>query len=192
MWDKTIKLPAYPCLGFARLNNLGLGGICESDLRSAMTHIIFQGLVGRSGFISDPTVDESKGSIILTYYMGTPRMDGPAKPEAPFKIRTVMERQEDVVPQVEMRVGERVNQAILIGMETICYFTGTIIKSPVGLEADRGCRTKIEVRVAGDITRLWWNWTAGLHWQTVYGDITRELGFFCRFEDIQMIDEALE
>jgi hypothetical protein len=29
MWDKTIKLPAYPCVGFTRLNNMGLGGICE-------------------------------------------------------------------------------------------------------------------------------------------------------------------
>jgi hypothetical protein len=37
MWDRTIKLPAYACLGFARFNNLGLGGISVSDLRSAMT-----------------------------------------------------------------------------------------------------------------------------------------------------------
>jgi L-fucose isomerase-like protein len=190
MWDKTIKLPAYPCLGFARLNNRGLGGICESDLRCAMTHIIFQGLVGRPGFVSDPTVDESKGSIILAHCMGTPKMDGPAKTAAPYKIRTVMERQEGVVPQVEMRVGEKVTQAVLVDMDTLRYFTGAIIEAPVGLEADRGCRTKIDVRVDGNITRLWRNWTAGLHRQTVYGDITRELGFFCRFKNIQMIDEA--
>jgi len=106
MWDKTIKLPAYPCLGFSRLNNMGLGGICESDLRSALTHVIFQGLVGRPGFISDPTVDESRGSIILAHCLGTPRMGGPGKPAAPYKLRTVMERQEGVVPQVEMRVGQ--------------------------------------------------------------------------------------
>lgn len=190
MWDKTIKLPAYPCLGFARLNNIGLGGICESDLRSAMTHIIFQGLVGRPGFISDPTVDESKRSIIQAHCMGTPKMDGPAKPAAPYKIRTVMERQEGVVPQVEMRVGEKVTQAILVGMEKMRYFTGEIIEASVGLEADRGCRTKIEVKVDGDITKLWRNWTAGLHRQTVYGDVTKELGFFCRFMDIAMVDEA--
>ncbi len=190
MWDKTIKLPAYPCLGFARLNDMGLGGICESDLRSAMTHIIFQGLVGRPGFISDPTVDESKGSIILAHCQGTPKMDGPAGPVAPYKIRTVMERQEGVVPQVEMRVGQKVTQAILIGMDTIRYFTGTIIEAPVGLEADRGCRTKIDVKVDGDIQRLWQNWTAGLHRQTVYGDITKELGFLARFKEIRLIDEA--
>jgi len=190
MWDRTIKLPAYPCLGFSRLNNIGLGGICESDLRSAMTHIIFQGLVGRPGFISDPTVDESKGSIILAHCLGTPKMDGLRGTAAPYKIRTVMERQEGVVPQVEMRVGEKVTQAILVGMDTLRYFTGRIIGAPVGLEADRGCRTKIDVRVDGDIRKLWQNWAEGLHRQTVYGDITRELGFFCRFKDIRMIDEA--
>jgi hypothetical protein len=191
MWDRTIKLPAYPCLGFARLNNMGLGGICESDLRSTVTHIIFQGLVGRPGFVSDPTVDESKGSIILAHCLGTPKMDGPAGPAAPYKIRTVMERQEGVVPQVEMRVGQKVTQAILIGTDTMRYFTGTIIEAPVGLEDDRGCRTKINVKVDGDIHRLWQNWTAGLHRQTVYGDITTELGFLARFKDIKLIAEAV-
>ena len=59
---------------------MGLGGICESDLRSAMTHIILQGLTGRPGFVSDPTVDESTDSIILAHCMGTRKMDGPTKP----------------------------------------------------------------------------------------------------------------
>lgn len=122
--------------------------------------------------------------------MGTPKMDGPAKPAAPYKIRTVMERQEGVVSQVEMRVGEKVTQAILVDMDTIHYFTGEIIKAPVGLEADRGCRTKIDVRVDGDITNLWRNWTAGLHRQTCCGDITKELAYFCRFKDIKMVNEA--
>jgi hypothetical protein len=191
MWDQTIKLPAYPCLGFARLNNAGLGGICESDLNSAMTHILFQGLAGRPGFISDPTVDESDGTIILAHCLGTPKMDGPDKPAAPFKLRTVMERKEGVVPQVQMRLGQRVTQAILQGQDTIRYFTGEIVGTPVALSDDRGCRTKIRVKVDGDIQKLWQNWTHGLHRQTVYGDITRELGWYCRFNDIQLIDEAV-
>lgn len=190
MWDKTIKLPAYPCLGFARLNNMGLGGICESDLRSAMTHILFQGLVGKPGFISDPTVDESQNAIILAHCLGTPKMNGPDKPAASYKLRTVMERREGVVPQVEMRVGEKVTQAILIGKDTLRYFTGEIVDTPVSLEDDRGCRTKITVRVDGDVTRLWQNWTSGLHRQTCYGDITQELGYFCRFKEINMVNES--
>ncbi|HNS20329.1 MAG TPA: hypothetical protein PKH24_07505 [Sedimentisphaerales bacterium] len=190
MWDKTIKLPAYPCIGFCRLNDMGLGGICESDLRSAMTHIILQGLTGRPGFISDPTVDESKGSIILAHCLGSSRMDGPNGPQAPYKIRTVMERQEGVTPQIEMRVGQPVTQAILVGADTMLCFTGQIIDAPVGVEHDRGCRTKITVKVDGDITTLWKNWSQGLHRQTVYGDIRKELGQFCRYTGIKLIDEA--
>jgi L-fucose isomerase-like protein len=169
---------------------MGLGGICESDLQSAMTHIIFQGLSGRPGFISDPTVDESKNSIILAHCLGTTKMDGPDKPADSYKLRTVMERQEGVVPQVEMQIGRKVTQAILIGTDKLLYFTGEIIATPVSLEDDRGCRTKIDVRVDGDATRLWKNWTNGLHRQTCYGDITKELAMLCRFKDIEMVDEA--
>ena len=188
MWDKTIKLPAYPCIGFTRLNNMGLGGICESDLQSAMTHIIFQGLSGKPGFISDPTVDESNSSIILAHCLGTTKMDGPNGPAAPYKLRTVMERREGVVPQVFMRKGQKVTQAKLVGTDNLLYFTGEIIDAP---DIGRGCRTKITVKVDGDIEKLWKNWSSGLHRQTCYGDITKELGSFCKFKEIEMVNEAV-
>ena len=191
MWDKTIKLPAYPCIGFTRLNNLGLGGICESDLQSAITHIIFQGLSGRPGFISDPTVDESNNSIILAHCLGTTGMDGPDKPAESYKLRSVMERKEGVVTQVKMRTGQKVTQAILLGTDHLPYFTGEIIDTPVSLADDRGCRTKITVKVDGDVTKLWHKWSNGLHRQTCYGDITKELAYFCRFKDIKMVNEAV-
>ncbi len=182
---------AYPCIGFSRLNNLGLGGICESDLSCAMTHILFQGLAGKPGFISDPTVDMANNSIILAHCMGTAKMDGPEGPAAPYKIRTIMERQEGAVPQVEMRRGQKVTQARIINADLLLYFTGEIIETPVSLEHDRGCRTKIAVKVDGDLDKLWKNWTHGLHRQTCYGDITRELEYFCRFKEIEMVNEAV-
>jgi L-arabinose isomerase len=187
MWDKTIKLPAYPCLGFSRLNSMGLGGICESDLRSAMTHILFQGLAGKPGFISDPTVDESDGTIILAHCMGTRNMEGPGKPAAPYKLRTVMERQEGVVPQVKLPIGEKATQALLVGTASILYFTGLVVDSP---DVDRGCRTKITVKVDGDVEKLWKQWSNGLHRVTCYGDLAEDLQRFCRFADIKLIDEA--
>ncbi|MCX5647423.1 MAG: hypothetical protein NTZ17_22500 [Phycisphaerae bacterium] len=190
MWDKTIKLPAYPCVGFCRLNDMGLGGICESDLRSSMTHIILQGLTGKPGFVSDPTVDESTNSIILAHCMGARKMDGPTGPMSSYKLRTVHERQEGVTSQSQMRKGQKVTQAILIGSELVLYFTGEIIDTPVGVEVDRGCRTKINVRVDGDVTTLWKNWSNGLHRQTVYGNVAKELGQFCRYTGIKMVDEA--
>jgi hypothetical protein len=191
MYGPLCKSYAFPCVGFTRLNNIGLGGICESDLRSAMTHVIFQGLAGKPGFISDPTVDESQNSIILAHCLGTMKMDGPDKPSASYKLRTIMERQEGVVPQVQMRIGQKVTQAILIGTDSLPYFTGEIIATPVSLKDDRGCRTKITVKVDGDVTKLWKNWSNGLHRQTCYGDITKELSYFCRFKGIKMVNEAI-
>jgi hypothetical protein len=191
MFTPLCQSYAFPCVGFTRLNNMGLGGICESDLSSAITHVLYQGLVGRPGFISDPTVDESKNSIILAHCLGTTKMDGPDKEAAPYKLRSIMERQEGVVPQVEMRIGQKVTEAILDGVDRLPYFTGEIVATPVSIKDDRGCRTKIIVKVDGDVTRLWKNWTSGLHRQTCYGDITKELAYFCRFKDIKMMNEAV-
>ncbi len=181
------KLPAFPCVGFVRLNDMGWGGCCESDLSCCVSHVLIQGLTGKPGFISDPTMDESKGAIILAHCLGSRKMDGPDGEQAPYKLRTIMERQEGCVPQVRMRVGQRVTQLITVGVDTIRYFTGTVIEAP---DVDRGCRTKITVKVDGDAEKLWLNWTAGLHRQTVYGDIRKDLERLCRMKGIALIDEA--
>jgi len=184
MWR---QLPAYPCLGLTRLDDMGLAGTCESDLSSAVTSILFQGLAGRPGFVTDPTVDESKDAIILAHCRAATKMDGPDGPQAPYKLRTIMERQEGAVAQVKMRIGERVTQAELLGTDLMLYFTGTIIETP---DLDRGCRTKITVKVDGDIEKLWQNWSNGLHRTTCYGDLTKDLRRFCKFKQINLVNEA--
>jgi hypothetical protein len=181
------QLPAFPCFGFTYLNDMGWAGICESDLKSAMTFLLLQGLSGKPGFISDPTVDESTDSIILAHCLGSRKMDGPGGETCPYKIRCIMERQEGAVTQVRMRNNTRVTQAELIGTDTLLYFTGDIIDAP---DTDRGCRTKINVKVDGDIRTLWRNWSNGLHRVTCYGDVKRDLERFCKFKAIKMVDEA--
>ena len=181
------QLPAFPCIGFVRLNNMGLAGICESDIRAGITFMMLQSLTGRPGFISDPTVDLSKDGIILAHCLGTPRMDGPGGPAAPYRLRTIMERQEGAVPQVFMRIGQTVTQAILTHDRRLLYFTGTIIEAP---DTERGCRTKITVKVDGDPEKLWRNWSTGLHRVTCYGDITDDLKRLAKFKNIKTINEA--
>jgi len=90
-----------------------------------------------------------------------------------------------------MRIGQKVTQAKLVGTDLLVYFTGEIIDTPVSVDVDRGCRTKITVRVDGDVETLWKNWSYGLHRQTCYGDITEDLERFCRFKEIEMVDEAV-
>jgi len=187
MWRPLCQAYAYPCIGFARLNDMGLGGICQSDLPCAMTHILFQGLAGKPGFVCNPTFDFSTNSTILIHCLGTRKMDGPDKPAAPYKLRSIMERQEGAVPQVKMRIGQKVTQAVLDGISNLFYFTGEITDTP---ETDRGCRTKIKVKVDGDAETLWKNWASGIHRVTCYGDLTKELEHFCRFKQVTLVNEA--
>jgi 3-oxoacid CoA-transferase subunit A len=49
---------------------LGLGGICQSDLPCAMTHIIFQGLTGRPGSVCNPTFDFATDSALCSSCSG--------------------------------------------------------------------------------------------------------------------------
>jgi len=184
MWR---QLPAYPCIGHARLNGMGLGGMCESDLRSCVTQILLQSISGKPGFVNDPTMDVSRNAIVLAHCMGTPKMDGPDGETSPYKLRTIMERQEGCVCQVRMKLGQKVTTAELLEPNKLLYFTGYIIDTP---DIPRGCRTKITVRVDGDAEKLWRNWTDGLHRVTCYGDLKRDLQRFCRFTSVEMIDEA--
>ncbi len=179
---------AFPCIGFTRLNDMGWGGICQSDLPCAMTHILFQGLAGRPGFVSNPGFDFSTNSAVLIHCLGTTKMDGPDGPAAPYKLRTIMERREGAVPQVTMRTGQKVTQVVLVGTSSLLYFTGQIVDTP---DIERGCRTKIIVKVDGDAERLWQNWSGGIHRVTCYGDLTRELRYFCRYKQIDMTNEAV-
>ena len=132
-------------------------------------------------------MDVSVNGIILAHCMGTPKMDGPDGPAAPYKLRTIMERQEGAVCQVRMRIGQKVTQAELIGTDRMLYFTGDIIAAP---DVPRGCRTKITVKVDGSVEKLWQNWAHGLHRVTCYGDLARDLARFCRFKTIQLVNEA--
>jgi hypothetical protein len=47
------------------------------------------------------------------------------------------------------------------------------------------------VKVNGDAEKLWKNWSSGLHRQTCYEDITKELRSLCKYKDITMINEAV-
>ncbi|HSW46279.1 MAG TPA: hypothetical protein VLM89_11985 [Phycisphaerae bacterium] len=78
-------------------------------------------------------------------------------------------------------------QAQLVEDDRLLYFSGTIVDAP---DTERGCRTKITVRVDGDPEALWRNWSHGLHRVTVYGDVVPDLRRFCKFKGIRMVDEA--
>ncbi len=181
------RLPALPCLGFVRLNGAGLGGVCESDLGSAITHIVLQGLSGRAGSTVEPATYGEARDAMQAYCLGCLRPDGPGGDAAPYVLRTINERQEGCVPQIRMGLGRSVTQARLADQDTMFYFTGRIVDMP---DVGAGCRPRITLEIDGDAGKLETSWSKGLRRTAVFGDLTQDLKRFCRFKEIRLINEA--
>ncbi len=178
----------YPCLGFVRLNNMGLGGICEADLKSTMTHLIFSYLVGRPGFVSDPVFDLSNSTIIHAHCVAATQMEGPRSKPSPYIIRSHLEDNAGASLMVKMPVGKKICMARLIGTDMMLFSTGEAVDSPM---VERGCRTKVTMRVE-NIERFLHDWSCGLHRVVFYGDHTRDLERFCRFKGIRLLHEGVD
>ncbi|MEA3224494.1 MAG: hypothetical protein U9Q07_00980 [Planctomycetota bacterium] len=181
---------AYPCLGFHQLNNEGLVGACECDIRSTATMLMIGALTdGRPSFISDPVIDTAKRQIIYAHCVAPNRMFGPDGPKNPFAIMT----------HSEDRQGASVRSILPLG-----YMTTTLeIRNPqkeilmhLGKAVDndpddRACRTKLGVDPVGDIEKLfsmWDHW--GWHRVTCYGDIKERVYSLADTIGWKVIEEA--
>jgi hypothetical protein len=181
---------AYPCLGFHQLNNEGLVGACECDVRSTATMLMINALTdGRPSFISDPVIDTAKRQIIYAHCVAPNRMFGPEGPKNPFAILT----------HSEDRQGASVRSVLPLG-----YMTTTLeIRNPqkeilmhLGKAVDndpddRACRTKLGAEPVGDIEKLfsmWDHW--GWHRVTCYGDIKEPVYSLADSIGWKVIEEA--
>ena len=179
------KLPAYPCLAFCKLNDLGRVGVCEGDVDSTLTQLIFTYAFGVPGYVSDPVIDTSSNTVIHAHCVSATRLDGPAGAAAPYIIRSHMEDNKGVSLQVKMRIGQVITMAKLIRQDTMLISTGTITGNP---ESDRGCRTKISTQVA-DAHKLLEGYEGGLHRVIFYGDRTRAIRDLSGLMQFKVVDE---
>lgn len=179
---------AYPCLGFVRLNNMGLGGVCEADLKSTMTHVIFSSLVGVPGFVTDPVFDLSTGTIIHAHCVAATQMEGPDQRQSKYHIRSHLEDGRGVSLMVKMPTARKLCMARLIGQDIMLFSTGDAVDSPF---VERGCRTKVTMKVE-NIEKFLDNWSCGLHRVVFYGDHTRDIKSYCRFANIRLVQEGVD
>jgi len=162
---------AYPCLGFHQLNNEGLIGGCECDVRSAATMVIGTLLTqGRPGYISDPVIDTSKRQIIYAHCVAPNKAFGPDGMVNPFEILTHSEDRQgasvrSLLPTGYMTTSLEFDQ----GRREILFHRALAVANDPD---DRACRTKLCGEPVGDIEKLFRMWDLwGWHRVTFYGDL---------------------
>ncbi|MBN1855192.1 MAG: hypothetical protein JW829_20845 [Pirellulales bacterium] len=181
---------AYPCLGFHELQNEGLIGACECDLRSTSTMVAMNALTqGRPGYISDPVIDTSSRQIIYAHCVAHNRAFGPDGAINPYEIMT----------HSEDRQGASVRSILPLGyMTTSVEFAPerkTILlhqgKAVANIDDDRACRTKLAVEPVGDIEKLFTEWDQwSWHRVTVYGDLKEPVHALAEAMGWSVLEEA--
>ena len=182
------KGQAYPCFGFSRLSSMGVPGICEADLKSTITALIFQYLVNKPGFVTDPMIDLSNNTIIHAHCVAPLKMDGPDGEDCDYIIRSHLEDLKGASLFVKMRVGQKISMARLIGNDVMLFSTGEIVDTPY---VERGCRTKITTKVS-DAQKIMEGWSSGLHRVIFYGDHSRDIRRLARFLDFRVVEEGVD
>ncbi len=180
------RLPAYPCLAFAKLNDIGLTGVCEADIDSTLTQIILTYAFGVPGYVSDPVVDTANNTVIHAHCVAATRMDGPTGPRAPYIIRSHLEDNKGASLQVKMRLQQVITAAKLVDLSTMLISTGIIVDNP---DCDRGCRTKITTKVA-DARKVMNNYSGGLHRVIVYGDRVNAVKDLATLMQFKVVEEC--
>jgi hypothetical protein len=181
---------AYPCLGFHQLQNEGLIGGCECDLRSAATMVAMTALTGgRPGYISDPVIDTSKRQIIYAHCVAHNRAFGSEGPANRFEIMTHSEDRQgaserSILPLGYMTTTLEVDQ----GRREIVMHQGKAVENDPD---DRACRTKLGVEPVGDLERLFTQWD---HWSwhrvTYYGDLKEPIHALADALEWKVVEEA--
>jgi L-fucose isomerase-like protein len=189
----------FPCLGFTRLRDRGIPAVCEGDMDSLWTMLLFQYAFDLPGFQGNNYFDTAKNACWTAHCTGALKMDGVDGPAAPYQLRGHSEIGNDgAVPEVLYRIGQPITRAKLVNLEHLLVSTGEIIEVPE--KSFRACRTQLCSRVK-DAERMVFNWGGGvlehtedamtlLHRVVYYGDHLNSLRHLGRLMDFQVIEEG--
>ena len=184
------QLDAYPCLGFMQLQDDGLLGVCEDDLQATVTMAVFSALTkGRTGYVSDPVLDQPKRIISYAHCVSTRRFYGPEGKEAPFEILTHSEDRNGASVRAFAPVGSPVTTVILSpGRKKVAVHTGYVTENDLD---DRACRTKIVAHVTGDYSKIELTWLElGWHRVTFLGDFAADVEAYAKAIGYELVRES--
>ncbi len=179
-------LPAYPCVAWSKLNDQGLYGVCEADIRSTMSQLLLTSFSGKPAFVSDPVFDTSRNEIIHAHCVSATAMLGIGGPSSPYIIRSHMEDGKGVSMQVFVPVADTVTVGKFLNPSKFAISTGEVVGN---VDDARGCRTKFRTRVA-DARKMLANFSGGLHRVVVYGDYVASVEQMSRLVGFQVVREC--
>jgi hypothetical protein len=158
------------CIPVQILSDEGYTVVCQGDFVATPANLLLHYISGRPVFLNDPSFVQD-GVMVLAHCTAPRKMDG--QNVEPARIMTHYESDYGAAPKVQMKIGQVITNVIPdFAMRKWMGVTAQIIGNPFYPI----CRSQIDVQVKGDWRRVMPE-VQGWHWQTVYGDYLREMGY---------------
>jgi hypothetical protein len=187
------KLPSYPCIAWCKLNDQGLYGVCQADVRATMTQLLVTSYSGVPGFVANPVFDAGRNLVIYSHCVGATRMLGFHAPASRYLVRSHLETAEGAVLQVVMPTARTVTVGQFSDAKRFLVSTaqaiGTTSEPSGSPDADYGCRTKVITRVP-DALRWAENYETGVHRVVFYGDYVKGIERVGRMMGFEVVKEG--
>jgi len=177
---------SLPCIAWSRMLDHGIPAACEADLNASTTHALVQYLFDRPGFQQDPVAETSKGCLIGSHCTCATRLDGFAKPAAPYYL-SHHHGSRDAVPRPMWRVGQRATVAQFVLSKkgdvrpSLIISAGTVVENPA-VPPSGGCVVAVTLKLDGVTDYLAY---PGFHQIFFYGDYKRELQAYCKLFNVR-------
>ncbi|MFP4172299.1 MAG: hypothetical protein ACLFV4_05240 [Candidatus Hydrogenedentota bacterium] len=188
----------FPCLAFTQLRDRGIPAVCEGDMDSLWTMMLFQYAFNRPGFQGNNYIDTAQNSMWIAHCTGARKMDGPEEEAAGYSLRGHSEVGGDgAVPEIFYRIGQEITRSKFVHLDTFLLSNGVIAEVPE--KSTIACRTQARVEV-DDAERMARKWGGGvlkpehgmmtmLHRVLFYGDHTRDVEHLAHLMGVQVIRE---
>ena len=158
------------CIPVQMLSDEGYTVVCQGDFVATPANMLLRYISGRPVFLNDPSFTHDR-VMVLAHCTAPRKMDG--RNVEPARIMTHYESDYGAAPKVEMKIGQVITNVIPdFAMRKWMGVSAEIIGNPFYPI----CRSQIDVQVKGDWKRVMPE-VQGWHWQTVYGDYLREMGY---------------
>jgi L-fucose isomerase-like protein len=171
------------CLGLSLLNDLGIPAGCEGDKHAITALMMAHSLTGRAGWMANPSSVSFEENSITFAHCSAPLSF--LDPTIEFTFNTHMESKLSVAIEGSPEKREVTVFRLGADFDQLMAVKGSITES--NTKNPNLCRTQAKVKLNGKLT-TWLENACGNHQIIVYGDITKELKLFCRFQKIQFLE----
>lgn len=171
------------CMAFSRLLDEGVVAGCEADVNAALSMLLTQSLLDRSGFIQDPSANTVSNTLIGAHCTSPTKLEGFAQPyRAPYKLRSY-HTGTGAAMEVLWPEGRDVTVMQLTGPDQMILGSGRVVSNiaqpPAGC-----CRTAVEVAVEGVADT---DTCKGFHQLFVLGSHERAYRAYCQLTGIEVV-----